>query len=296
MIPAASSPAPALDAEDAPARRRRTPRKRRVLLIASLTLVLLLGGALWWWIQGWRDTGTAAWSQEFDGEAGAPPDPAFWTLQTGGGGWGNDELQEYTQDAAALDGEGSLAVTATIPRDGSTPTSGRLTTQGKWSFTYGTLSARIRLPEGVGLLPAFWLLGDSLPTAGWPGSGEIDVIETPSTTSRSAHHIHGPIGGTEKWSIGDGTDFAEPLAADFHTYTLERGPGRVVMRIDDVVVFDASEEDMPADGTWVFDDRFHVLFSLAVGGSWPGSPDETTPEEAVMLIDWIRFTPAEAAD
>ena len=118
------------------------------------------------------------WADDFDGSAGSQPDAAVWTAQTGSGGWGNDELQTYTADAAVLDGDGHLVITATIGADGQA-TSGRITTQTKRSFGAGTVAARIRLPDGPGLLPAFWLLGDSVETIGWPAAGEVDVVETP---------------------------------------------------------------------------------------------------------------------
>lgn len=285
------APAPGSVAGPGDVASRRPGRRRRRGLLVALVLVALVGGVAWWVVSGWRDTGTTELMLDFDGPAGTPVDSSIWTLQTGGGGWGNDELQDYTEGAVALDGEGSLAITATVPRDGSTPTSGRITSQGKWSFTHGTLSARIKLPEGMGLLPAFWLMGDSLPMVGWPAAGEIDVIETPSTTVRSTHHVHGPRAVHGKFSLGGSATFSTPLSADFHTYTVERTPGRIVMLIDDVVVFEADEDDVPAGGTWVFDERFHVLFSLAVGGDWPGAPDVSTPETSTMLIDWIHFVP-----
>lgn len=179
---------------------KRRSRAARAIIITTIALVLVIVAVATWVVSGWRDTGTTAFRIDFDGEAGTPPDSSMWTVQSGGGGWGNNELQKYTADAVALDGEGHLAVTATVPRDGSgTPTSGRLTTQGNWSFTHGTLSASIKLPHGQGLLPAFWLMGDSLPVEGWPSAGEIDIVEAPSSTAVSQHHVHGPISSTEKW-------------------------------------------------------------------------------------------------
>lgn len=275
-----------------PRPRRRKRSKLRILVIVCAVILAMLAGVAWWVVSGWRDTGTTEWIEDFNGPAGSAPNSEMWTVQVGGGGWGNNELQDYTRDSVVLDGEGSLAITAVIPEDGSAPTSGRLTTQGKWSFTYGTLSARIKLPEGPGLLPAFWLLGDSIITEGWPSSGEIDIVETPFATTSASQHVHGPVTSTEKWSLGTAVDFSVPLSEDFHVFTIERSPGRIVLSIDDQVTFDVSEEDMPENGEWVFDSRFHALFSLAVGGNWPGPPDETTAEVSTMLIDWIAFVPA----
>ena len=280
-------------------RPRASSRRRRWLAFgvpaAILVIALVLGG-LWWFtgfsFLGPRYNDSNVLFDDFDGPAGSKPNPNVWKIQTGGGGWGNDELQEYTEEAVALDGEGSLVITATVPRNGSTPTSGRLTTQGNWSFGFGRLSARVKLPDGQGLLPAFWLLGDRVSTVGWPAAGEIDVIETPNTTTRSTHHLHGPVNFTEKWSLDEGHDMPVPLSEDFHIYTVEKQPGRVILAIDDQIVMDVEEWDVPIPGRWVFDDPTHVLFSLAVGGNWPGDPNSATPETSEMVIDWMSFEPA----
>lgn len=286
--------------EDTP----RKPRRRRRWLTlgipsAILVIVLVVGGL--WWFTGFsflmpRYDDKQSLFDDFDGPAGSKPNPAFWSIQTGGGGWGNNELQEYTEDAVALDGEGNLVITATVPAGGGTPTSGRITTHNKWSFEFGQLSARVKLPEGQGLLPAFWLLGDDINRVGWPNAGEIDIIETPNDTSRSRHHLHGPIGWTEHWAINEGVDMPAPLADDFHIYTVEKQPGRIILAIDDQVVMDVEEWDVPLTGRWVFDQPTHALFSLAVGGDWPGDPDATTPEVNELIIDWLAYTPADQTE
>jgi beta-glucanase (GH16 family) len=279
---------------------RQQRRRRRWLTIglpAAAVVIALVVGGLWWFtgfsFLGPRYSDNGVLFDDFDGPAGTRPDRNAWTVQTGGGGWGNNELQDYTDDAVELDGDGHLVITATVPADGTTPTSGRITSDDKWSFTFGRLSARIQLPEGKGLLPAFWLLGDSVDTVGWPAAGEIDIIETPNTTSRSTHHLHGPTGILDKWSLNAGEDMAVPLSEGFHIYTVEKQPGRVILAIDDQVVMDVEEWDVPLPGRWVFDAPTHVLFSLAVGGDWPGSPDASTPEVNRMRIDWILYTPVE---
>lgn len=293
---------PDLESPQTDARPPRRRRRRWLTLgipAGILTIVLLVTGV--WWFTGFSFLGAryaddAVLFDDFDGPAGAAPNPNVWTVQTGGGGWGNNELQDYTDDAVVLDGDGNLVITATIPADGSTPTSGRLTTDDKWSFTYGRLSARIKLPEGQGLLPAFWLLGDNVDRVGWPAAGEVDIIETPNSTSRSTHHLHGPTGLLGKWSLAEGVDTPEPLADDFHVYTVEKQKGRIVIAIDDQIVMDVEEWDVPLPGRWVFDAPTHALFSLAIGGNWPGDPDATTPVENKMIIDWMSFTPADQLD
>ncbi|MGB4778614.1 glycoside hydrolase family 16 protein [Microbacterium sp.] len=301
---ASSSPpqAPVAPLHPQPPRRRRRRRGIIITAVVAVIVVAVFGGLLWFVgipFAGQRYGDDASLFDDFDGAAGAKPDRNAWAIQTGGGGWGNDELQTYTEDAVTLDGQGNLVITATVPPDGAggTPTSGRITTAGKWSFTFGRLSARIKLPEGQGLLPAFWLLGDSLERVGWPAAGEIDIVETPRGTSRSAHHLHGPRGepgkNNDAWSLGGGVDAPAPLSEDFHVYTVEKQPGRVIIAVDDRVVLDVSEWDVPVPGTWVFDAPTHALFSLAVGGNWPGPPDATTPVVNEMLIDWILYTPAD---
>ena len=289
--------APMTEPGSTPSEEDRRRRHRRLALgipAGILAIVLVLGGL--WWFTGFSFLGArygddSVLFDDFDGVAGAKPDPNVWSIQTGGGGWGNDELQEYSEDAVALDGDGNLVLTATVPEDGSQPTSGRITTNGKWSFTFGRLSARIKLPDGQGLLPAFWLLGDNVDRVGWPAAGEVDIIETPNTTSRSAHHLHGPTGITNKWSLNEGHDMPIPLADGFHIYTVEKHQGRIIMAIDDQIVMDVEEWDVPVPGRWVFDAPTHALFSLAVGGNWPGDPDASTPVVNEMIIDWMSFTP-----
>lgn len=283
-----------------PPRASSPSHRRRWLTLgipAIIVVVALVAGAMWWFtgfsFLGPRYDDSTALFEDFDGPAGGKPNPNVWIIQTGGGGWGNNELQDYTDDAVVLDGAGSLVITATIPQNGETPTSGRLTTQNKWSFTYGRLSARVKLPDGQGLLPAFWLLGDRVTTVGWPAAGEIDVIETPNSTTRSTHHLHGPTGLMNRWALDEGIDLPEPLSESFHVYTVEKRPGRVIIAIDDYVVMDVDEWDVPLGGRWVFDDPSHALFSLAVGGNWPGDPDDTTPEISELVVDWMSFTPTE---
>lgn len=231
------------------------------------------------------------WSDEFDGPRGAPPDPDVWVVQRGAGGWGNAELQTYTSDAVMLDGEGNLTITATIDRESETPvyTSGRITSQGLSSFTYGRLEARIRIPVEQGLLPAFWMLGDSVEEIGWPRSGEIDIVELPHDATVSEHHLHGPglCEPEEHAQLGSAFVHEEPLSLDYHVYAVDRSPGRIEISIDGRTMMTVTPEDF--DGEWVFDEPFHMLFSLAIGGVWPGDPDETTPAVSVMAVDWIRL-------
>lgn len=216
-----------------------------------------------------------------------------WTVQTGAGGWGNKELQTYTEDAVRFGVDGSITITAREIPNGTASryTSGRVTTVGRWSFVEGTVTARIRLPDGQGLLPAFWLLGDDLATVGWPACGEIDVVETPNTTARSVHSIHGPQSAdpTNGWRVNLGVDHSPPLSGGFHDYSLVRTRERIVILVDGVTVLDRNPSDLGFGHRWVFDQPFHLVVSLAVGGVWPGDPDESTPATATLEVAWIRF-------
>ncbi|MCB0911302.1 MAG: glycoside hydrolase family 16 protein [Propionibacteriaceae bacterium] len=216
-----------------------------------------------------------------------------WTVQTGAGGWGNHELQTYTESAVRFTDDGGIRITAHVRGSGpeAVCTSGRITTAGRFSFTEGTLTARMTLPEGQGLLPAFWLLGDGLASAGWPACGEIDVVETPNTSDRSVHTLHGKKAHKQlAWHLGNTVEWATPLSRGHHEYTVKRRPGRVVILVDGRVVLDRTRSEL-GPKRWVFDEPFHVLLSLAVGGDWPGPPDASTPATSVLAVDRVRFTP-----
>ncbi|MCI4658140.1 glycoside hydrolase family 16 protein [Cryobacterium zhongshanensis] len=280
-----------------------SPVRRRIVVAAAAgTALALLAGVFGVVV---ASSGTAAlahpepltvWSDEFDGPAGSLPNPANWTFQLGAGGWGNHELQTYTDTNARLDGDSHLLITAAIGTDADgrpTYTSSRLTTAGKVTVQYGTLEARIRLPDGRGLLPAFWLLGDTVDTVGWPAAGEIDVVETPGSTARSAHHLHAAATTDRSADRSLSADVAHSpaLSGDFHLYSVEREPGRVTIRVDGRAVLSATPDTAPADLAWAFDGPFQVLLDVAIGGDWPGAPDATTPAISQLIVDWVRLTP-----
>jgi beta-glucanase (GH16 family) len=230
-------------------------------------------------------------ADDFDGPAGARPSPQ-WRFQTGGGGWGNNEMQTYTDspENVSLDGAGHLAISA---RGESLDwiTSARITTQGSVEFTTGRAEARIKLPAGVGLHPAFWLLGSDIDRAGWPAAGEIDVIETLNHAGEFHTGVHLPRAGSprgEQISASGPVPF--PLAGQFRTYWVERTPGRIVTGVDDVTLFSVTPADLAEGSRWVFDAPFFLLLNVAVGGDWPGPPDESTPNPSTMLVDWVRVT------
>lgn len=270
-----------------------TTRKRRLvaLTVAGAAALALGAGPV---LQG-ADPANAAsgdvvWSQDFDGAAGSAPDRSAWTNETGGGGWGNNELEDYTdsRDNSALDGQGNLVITAKRESDGSY-TSARLTTQGKYTPRYGRVEARIQIPRGQGIWPAFWMLGSDLPQVGWPNSGEVDVMENVGYEPATVHGtVHGPgySGGqgiTSSYQHPQGWSFADT----FHTFAVDWKPGSITWSVDGV----AYKTVTPADtggNPWVFDKPFFIVLNLAVGGSWPGYPDGTTQFPQQMKIDYVR--------
>ncbi|WNG89876.1 glycoside hydrolase family 16 protein [Mycobacterium sp. ITM-2016-00317] len=230
-------------------------------------------------------------ADDFDGPAGARPAPQ-WRFQTGAGGWGNNEMQTYTDrpENVSLDGAGHLAISARgVSLDGIT--SARITTQGSVEFTTGRAEARIKLPAGAGLHPAFWLLGSDIDRVGWPAAGEIDVIETLNHAAEFHTGVHLPRTGSprgEQISASGPVPF--PLADEFRTYWVERSPGRIVTGVDDITLFSVTPSDLDEGSRWVFDAPFFLLLNVAVGGDWPGPPDESTPNPSTMLVDWVRVT------
>lgn len=240
---------------------------------------------------------TPSWSDEFNGPAGSAPDPAKWNIEVGGDGWGNEELEYYTSRAAnvALDGRGHLAITARregyTGADGRTReyTSARLQTKGLFSTTYGRIEARIKLPAGAGLWPAFWALGSDIESVGWPASGEIDVMESlgsdPFTLFGS---LHGPEEGQSR-----GYSFTAPersvgsLAKHFHTYGVLWTSSSITFTFDGAFYSTIARTQLSPQ-EWVFDKPFFLLLNLAVGGSWPGAPNASTRFPATVLVDWVR--------
>lgn len=223
---------------------------------------------------------------DFLGPAGAPPNPATWTVDVGPSaerGWERGSLQTYTDspDNVRLDGFGNLVIEARKTGDGYT--SGRLSTKGKLDFPFGTVSAHIKMPAGQGLWPAFWMLGSNIDAVGWPQCGEIDIMELINTGSTYNIALHAPSADIEaKGEIPD-------LSADFHNYWMSRGPDNVIVGVDDATLATFTPASLPPESQWVFDGLMFVLLNLAVGGDWPGPPDESTQFPAAMVVDWVSF-------
>jgi beta-glucanase (GH16 family) len=238
---------------------------------------------------GWK----LVWQDEFAGAAGQAPDPANWgyDVGTGTGGWGNGEQEYYRPDNAALDGAGHLAITAKQEEfQGSHYTSARLLTQGKHEFTRGRFEARIKLPKGQGIWPAFWLLGANIDTVGWPACGELDVMEErgqdPSTVLGS---MHGP-GYSGAGAVSDAFHLpgAVGFDGDFHVFAIEWDAQYVAWEVDGVTYEVATPTSLPAGTAWVFDHPMFLILNLAVGGNFLGLPDATTVFPQTMLVDYVR--------
>jgi len=227
------------------------------------------------------------WLQDFAGPAGDPPDPRIWTPELGGGGWGDGQRQVYTDDArnAALDGAGHLAITARRESDG-TITSARLTTQGRFSTTYGRVEARLKVPGGRGTWPAFWMLGADLDQVGWPACGEIDVMEHVGAQPRLCHGTaHGPGYSGLAGGLGGVADAGTDLSDDFHEYGVAWDESAIVWSLDDREYHRLTRSDVP--GPWPFDGAFFLLVNLAIGGDWPGNDTDEPELPAVLLVDRI---------
>ncbi len=235
------------------------------------------------------------WSDEFHGPAGKRPSRANWRYDVGGHGWGNHELQSYTRRRrnARLDGRGHLVIAAR--RETSTTsdgirrhyTSARLKTQGRFSFRYGRLAARMRVPRGRGLWPAFWMLGANIRRVGYPRSGEIDVMELLGQHPRRVYGtVHGP-GPDLDVGIGGHLTARRSLARGFHTYAAIWGPRRVRFRLDGRTYETVRRSAFPRGNKWTLDHRMFMLLNLAVGG-WAGPPNRWTHFPARLKVSWVR--------
>jgi len=249
------------------------------------------------------------WSDEFDTPPGTPPDPNVWQPEIADGflngltGWGNGEFEYYTDspDNASTDGEGNLVITVKETTE-NLPcwygpceyTSARLITRDRLELSYGRIEARIKIPYGQGLWPAFWMLGTNIDEVGWPQSGEIDILENIGREPATAHGtIHGP-GYSGGQAIGSGFDIQEgKLADDFHVYAIEWSPDEIRWYFDETNYFTVTPDDLPANSEWVYNHPFFIILNAAVGGNWPGSPDETTTFPQTMTVDYVRVYGAE---
>jgi beta-glucanase (GH16 family) len=232
------------------------------------------------------------WQDEFDGDE---INSDNWTYDLGGGGWGNHELQTYTNDPEnARTEDGKLIIEAIKPESGTRQyTSARLKTQGLQTFGYGRIEARIKLPTGQGIWSAFWMLGEDFPTSGWPNCGEIDILENIGKEDLIHGTLHGPnySGGN---GVGGSYIDAEFNPQEFHVYAIEWEPDEIRWYVDDVNFNVIRSTDVP--GRWVYDHPFFIILNVAIGGEWPGPPNDKTEFPQQMVVDYVRVYEFEDLD
>lgn len=235
------------------------------------------------------------WADEFDGPDGTSPDPERWSFNTGGGGWGNGERQYYTDrtENAAIE-DGALRICAReeeAPYSGYRYTSARLVTKNQGDWTYGRFEVRAQLPEGQGIWPAIWMLPSHMAYGGWPMGGEIDIMEMlgqdPIRVYGTLHYGNPHTHTGDDYVLRTGETFAD----DYHTFALEWEPGEIRWYVDGYHYQTQSEwftSKRDAEYPAPFDRPFHLLLNVAVGGHWPGDPDETTEFPQCMTVDYVR--------
>lgn len=234
------------------------------------------------------------WEDNFTGATGQSPDAGKWAFDIGIGpgndGWGNQELQYYTNrpENVALDGKGNLTITARSESFGGRSfTSARLKTQGIFSQKYGRFEARMKMPWGPGIWPAFWMLGDNIEQVQWPQCGEIDIMEYRGQEPNLVHGtIHGP-GYSGGASITKSFGFTnDRFDVDFHLYAVEWGEDYIDFFVDDNLYFRIKPEDAP--GEWVYNQPFFLILNVAVGGNYVGFPTPQTPFPQTLLVDYVK--------
>ena len=261
--------------------------------VLGILVVLLAGGCEKAAIQTLPERNwELAWSDDFTGAAGSAPDAGKWAFDigTGSNGWGNSELQYYTNrpENIKLDGNGMLVITAKSESyAGSGFTSARIKTKGLFAQQYGRFEARIKTPTGPGLWPAFWMLGANIDTKPWPQCGEIDIMEQrgqqPSVTWGS---VHGPgySGGgaiSKPYGLVNGR-----FDTEFHVYAVEWGEDYIDYFVDNYLFQRITPETVTGD--WVYNTPFFLLLNVAVGGNFVGFPTTGTPFPQSMYVDYVK--------
>ena len=222
------------------------------------------------------------WQDEFD--INGPIDNTKWTYDLGAGGWGNNELQAYTNNSDnVIVKDGFLQITA----KNSPFTSARVNTSGLFEQAYGRFEARIKMPWGPGIWPAFWLLGANFETVGWPQCGEIDIMEFRGQEPNLIHGtVHGP-GYSAANGITKSYGFEnDRFDVDFHVFAIEWGENYIDFYVDDSLYQRITPDDVT--GEWVYDHPFYIILNVAVGGDYVGFPTEKTDFPQTMFVDWVR--------
>ena len=243
---------------------------RTLLVAAAAALIGQLAQA-----QSWQ----LVWSDEFNGTIG--PD---WVFETGAGGWGNNELEYYRQENATIE-NGNLVITAKREDFGGAHyTSARMKTQGKRSWTYGRMEARIKLPVKQGTWPGWWMLGSNISSVGWPASGELDIMEQINTGNT--------VYGTAHWQAANGSqaDYGNSLVTtpgDYHVYAIEWDADYIKWFVDGTQ-YHIMQITGGTGNTQAFAKDFFLLLNMAVGGNWPGFTIDDASLPAKMYVDYVR--------
>ena len=243
-----------------------------------------------WDKEGWA----LVWNDEFDGPA---LNLEKWSYEIGGHGWGNNELQYYSDDdSTAFIQDGKLVLRADIVPQGTGSadnlryfSSARLRTSGKGDWRYGRIEVKAKLALGQGIWPAIWMLPTDWMYGGWPESGEIDIMEH---VGYDPGRVHGSIHtGSYNHKINTqrgGSKLLDKISSKFYVYAIEWYEDRIDFLIDDAKYFSFQNDGKNDFNTWPFNQRFHLLINIAVGGDWPGSPDETTQFPTEMEVEYVR--------
>jgi len=269
-----------------------------VILLSSPFLPRLLAGAPSGSqnnLEGWE----LIWSDEFDAPDGTRINPAKWTAELGGDGWGNQEKQLYTQrpENATIE-KGALVIRALKESLAGSRcwygpceyTSARLNTQAKFEQKYGRFEAKIQVPGGRGTWPAFWMLGSNVVEHSWPDCGEIDIMENIGKEPSTVHGtVHGPgYSGARGIGAAHSLDHQARMADAYHVFAIEWNPESIRWFVDDQMYHTVSASALPKGKPWVFDQPFFLLLNLAIGGVWPGDPDRNVVFPQVMRVDYVR--------
>jgi len=213
-----------------------------------------------------------AWSDEFDGPN---IDDTKWHFETGGGGWGNNEREYYQPDNATIS-NGNLVITVKKQAVGGEPyTSSRMTTQNKFSLTFGRVEARIKMPIGVGMWPAFWMLGNNISTVSWPACGEIDIMEHINTDSLNHGSLH--------WNPGNTSQQITSTPSAYHVYAVEWDASVIRFYVDSTLY-----DTEPIASIQAFHLPFFLILNVAAGGNWPGQTVDESILPASMYVDYVR--------
>jgi len=263
---------------------------------------------------GWQ----LAWSDEFNGAAGTPPNPANWNYDLGDGGWGNGELETYTNSPNNVfqDGNGNLVIRVVKDAQGNytsarlqTGAPGASTDTTDLSWQYGLIEARIKLPPGgKGIWPAFWMLGEDIGTVSWPRCGEVDIMENFGAFNNNATvnngTIHGPANSSASppdYNNGAGVGasvtlpFGETVYDDYHVYAVQWSQDSIEFFVDGTLYETLTPAQLPAGALWALNGPFFLLLNFAIGGpaTFLGTPDASVPFPQEMLVDWVRvYQPA----